>query len=173
MTEPASGRLFVALLPDDAVRAALCRARDRWVWSAGARPTRVDDLHATLVFLGAVEATRMAALMAALPVDFAPFTLRFDRSTVWENGIAALEPTGDLTALTALQAAVAGRIAAAGLPRETRRYRPHVTLAREAVGSTPPQDDDALVWPVSDYALVASRGGRYTTLATWKACRAT
>src|SRR5207253_3228419 len=118
---------------------ALRRTRDRWVWSPGARPTRTDDLHVTLVFVGAVEAARVAPLMAALPVDFEPFALRFDRATVWENGIAALEPTGDDHALAALQAALAGRIAASGFPRETRRYRPHVTLAREAAGSTPPR----------------------------------
>lgn len=162
----------MALVPDDLVRAALCRTRDRWVWSAGARPTRTDDLHVTLVFLGAVEVARVAALIAALPVAFEPFALRFDRATLWKNGIAALEPSGSDAALTALQAALAERIAASGVPPETRRYRPHVTLAREADGSTPPRDDAAVGWPVAQYALIESRGGRYTTLATWKAGRA-
>lgn len=164
-------RLFVALWPDESVRTGLVQVRDRWDWSASARPTPSDHLHVTLVFLGAVATDRIPLLIDALPIVFEPFTLRFGRSTLWGNGIAALEPTHGVAPLIALQAVVSKRTAALGIPGETRAYRPHVTLARDAAGSTSPQNDDALVWPVVDYALIESRGGRYTTVATWKAGR--
>lgn len=168
MTSPSTRRLFVALWPDDAVRAALASARDRWTWSASARPTPTANLHVTLVFLGAVEARRATALIDALPVRFEPFTLVFDRPALWDHGIAALEPSGDWPALAALQAALAERTATLGFRLEARRYRPHVTLARDARGSRPPGADGVVVWPVSSYALIESRGGRYAVSALWR-----
>ncbi len=161
-------RLFVALWPDDERRAALARARDRWRWSVAARPTPVANLHVTLVFVGAVAATRVAELIDALPVPFGPFALRLDRPALWDNGIAALEPAVECTALSALQAALSMRTTALGYPAEARRYRPHVTMARDARGSGLPERDEALVWPSDGYALIESRGGRYTTVATWR-----
>ncbi len=162
---PSGRRLFVAVWPDDEVRAALVRARARWTWTAAAHPTPDADLHVTLVFLGAVPAGDVADLMAALPVPFEPFTLQLHRHALWGNGIAALEPAGDCAALTALQAAIAGRTGALGFAPEPRRYRPHVTLARDARGSTVPDSGETIAWRVAEYALIESRGGRYTTVA--------
>ena len=164
----ASSRLFVALWPDDAVRTALAFARDRCDWSASARPTPTSNLHVTLVFLGAVDAARVPDVVAALPVFFEPFDLRLDRPAVWSNGIAALEPADPPAALGALQGAIAERTAALGIAAEARRYRPHVTLARDARGSTMPMPEAGVLWTVADYALIESRSGRYRVLAQWR-----
>ena len=161
-------RLFVALWPDDAIRDGLVRARDRWTWSRTTRPTPTANLHVTLVFLGAVTTERVPEIVEALPVFFEPFELRLGRAALWGNGIAALEPAGDCAPLTALQAAIGERTAALGFAPEARRYRPHVTLARDARGSVAPDADEGLTWPVDGYALIQSRGGRYTTVATWR-----
>ncbi len=163
-----NARLFVALWPDSEARAALVSARDRWTWSPSARPTPTANLHVTLVFLGVVAAARVPELIYALPVLFEPFDLRLDRHALWGNGIAALEPAVACAPLTALQAALAERTAALGYTPEARRYRPHVTLARDARGSNHSEDDEAVVWPIAEYALIESRGGRYTTVATWR-----
>jgi 2'-5' RNA ligase len=168
MNRSSSRRLFVALWPDDAVRAALAAARDRWTWSATARPTPTANLHVTLVFLGPVPADRVPEMIDALPVFFEPFVLRLDQPALWGNGIAALEPRAPCEALTTLQAAIAERTAALGIPPEARRYRPHVTLGRDARASTVPPHDAGIDWPVSEYALVESRGGRYETVAIWR-----
>lgn len=168
MTDDAHRRLFVALWPDVAVRAGLVHARDRWTWSASARPTPAANLHVTIVFLGAVASGRVPALVDALPVFFEPFALRLDRLALWENGIAVLEAADPCAPLATLQAAIAERTDALGLPGGTRPYRPHVTLAREARGSKTSTSDIDLVWPITEYALIESRGGRYTTVATWR-----
>lgn len=168
MTDVAARRLFVALWPGDAVRGALTQARDRWTWSAAARPTLIGNLHITLVFLGAVPVDEVADLIASLPVLFEPFELKLGRHALWANGIAALEPIGECPAMMALQAALADRTASLGFEPEARRYRPHVTVARDARGSSAPTDDEAIAWPVSEYALIESRGGRYSTVATWR-----
>ncbi len=120
------------------------------------------------MFVGAVAADRVPALIDALPVFFDPFVLRLERHALWGNGIAALEPAGDGAALMALQAGIAERTAALGFAPEVRRYRPHVTLARDAGGSVAPADADGVAWAVTDYTLVESRGGRYEVLATWR-----
>jgi 2'-5' RNA ligase len=47
-------RLFIALWPTPAVRAAVAARRDAVGWPAGAAPVRNERLHMTLHFLGAV-----------------------------------------------------------------------------------------------------------------------
>ena len=164
----ATRRLFVALWPGDDVRTRFAQARDRWTWAAAARPTPVANLHVTLVFLGAVPARQVADLIAALPVLFEPFELRLGSHALWHNGIAALEPVDECPALMALQAAIAERTGALGFTPEARRYRPHVTLARDARGSAAPTDGHVIPWRIAEYALIESRGGRYSTVAVWR-----
>jgi len=56
-----------------------------------------------------------------------------------------------------------GRLA---LPIEHRRFRPHVTLAWDAVGSIGPDVAASFLWTIDHYALVESRpDGRYEVLS--------
>jgi predicted DNA-binding transcriptional regulator YafY len=55
-----------------------------------------------------------------------------------------------------LREEVAMRMALAGLAAQ-RPWTPHVTMARDAAGTTPPQMLPPLAWPVRDVALVWSR----------------
>src|SRR5688572_4357046 len=96
-------RLFIALWPSEAVRAALAAAQQRWVWPAAAAVVRPDKLHATLHFLGDVAVDRIDALAAAIDVAAPPFELRPKAQTVWRGGIAVLE-TDAPPALLALHA---------------------------------------------------------------------
>jgi 2'-5' RNA ligase len=162
MTEFA--RLFLALMPPPPVRTALIDVRQRWQWRRGAAPVADDKLHLTLHFIGDVARTRIDELRAALRHPVAPFTLEFGASDLWHHGIAVLEPTTVPPELVALHAGLGQLLTAAGLPLEERSYKPHVTMARRAAGSTPPLPGEPIVWLVAGYALMESIGGRYVAL---------
>ena len=156
-------RLFIALWPDPAERAALAAWRDAWTWPRHATPVRTERLHATLHFLGEVPAERIAPLKAALRVPAAPFTLAFGHGALWQHGIAVLEPAAVPEALLNLHDALGQVLERLALPVDQRPYRPHVTLARRAAGAVAPDAGPPIRWPVGHYALVSSADG-YTVL---------
>lgn len=163
-------RLFLALWPPPAVHAALLAHADAWSWPAGARRTRPQQMHITLHFLGDVDAALLPRLREELAVPWEGCELVLDRAEVWPGGIAVLEAGQVPTALKRLHAQLADRLLALDLPVDTRRYRPHATLARKALGGRPPAAFTPLFWPTGTaYALVQSRpGGRgYETLQSF------
>jgi 2'-5' RNA ligase len=168
-TQAGTARLFLALWPDPAVRAALCGWRDAWTWPRGASPVHADKLHVTLHFLGDVPRERLPALVAGFAVPFAPFALRFARGALWHNGIAVLEPSSEPPELLALHAGLAQALTGLGLQPEARAYRPHVTMARRAAKAGVPGDGAAVDWQVDRYVLVESRGGSYTVIHAYGA----
>ena len=95
-----------------------------------------DMLHLTLEFLGEVEAERVEPLAAGLARAFAPFApldLRLQGGGTFPPGRPARVAWVGVDAppaLAALQAAVAGAVAADSNGGDERAYRPHVTLAR-------------------------------------------
>lgn len=123
-------RLFVAFTPPPEVRAALAALktgeliRARWVDAA--------RIHATLRFVGSVDASVLGELEAALElVRSPPIAVRcvgvgaFGRPprVVW----VGLEPAAPLTALAGQ---IDAAVQAAGLPPADQPFRPHLTLAR-------------------------------------------
>lgn len=124
-------RLFVALRPPPAVRAALIEAMGE---VPGVRWQDDEQLHVTVRFLGEVERTvaEDAALALSQVVAPAPvaridgvgtFAQRGRTDTLWAR-VAPPEP------LAALHRKVDQALARAGIAPDTRRYLPHVTLAR-------------------------------------------
>jgi 2'-5' RNA ligase len=163
-------RLFLALWPDAALRAALARQRDAWQWPGGASPVLDERLHVTLHFLGNVDAALLPQLTQALALPFTPFTLTFGTPVLWHAGIAVLEPVSAPPELFDLHARLGAALRAVGLPTEERPYRPHVTLARRAgKASVPAMNECQLDWQTDSYALVQSDGGVYTVLRTYAA----
>jgi 2'-5' RNA ligase len=172
-------RLFVALRPPRAVRDCLLSVQGG---VEHARWQDRDQLHLTLRFVGEVDRHRAEDLAHALAaVDAAGFCLsvrgvgHFARkgrpSALW----AALAPSPGLELL-------AGRVERAcrsvGLPPETRRFVPHVTLARlpgGAVGAgewlARHGDLTAPAWPVAAFRFyeshLGSGGSVYTCVAEW------
>lgn len=159
-------RLFTALWPTTAVRAAIVQWQDAWTWPRQAALVKPDKLHLTLHFLGDVPADRVADLRGALRLPFEPFSLDWGEAGVWPNGVAVLQPLATPPALLRLHAALGERIAQLSLPLDERPYRPHVTLARRAHAAKPPPRGAALRWPVEDgYVLVRSApGGAYEVI---------
>ena len=160
-------RLFLALWPDPAIRHQLREWRDAWGWPRGAAPVHTDKLHLTLHFLGNLPSGRLPELLDAFTVPFEPFGLELGRAVMWPRGLAVLEPHSEPPELLALHARLNEAIAALGLVPEARKYRPHVTMARRALGADVPSSGPAIAWEAQGYALVESRpgdGGGYVVL---------
>jgi RNA 2',3'-cyclic 3'-phosphodiesterase len=160
-------RLFLALWPAPAARAALAGEQARWGWPAGARRVAAGSLHLTLHYLGAVAPERVESIGRGLRVPCRRFTLRLDERACWPNRCAVLGPRSMPPALSALHEALARALHALALPVQARAFQPHVTLARDAGAASPPIDAPAVVWRVAGYALVRSEQGRYTPIARY------
>lgn len=164
-----SHRLFVALRPPAPVRDLLI---DRMEGLPGARWQDDSQLHLTLRFAGEIDAPQAEELADQLMrVESLPFPLtlsgvgHFERKgrphTLWAG--VAQSP-----ALTVLQGRVERACRRAGLPPETRRFTPHITLARLNAASAAPggfiRANAGLAsapWTVDAFDLVESRLGRH------------
>lgn len=160
-------RLFVALLLPETVRDRLCGLTGG---VPGARWTHPDDLHLTLRFIGETDEGTAVDLDAALSqVEIRPFALTLtgvgifggERKprTLWAGVTAGPE-------LSILQGRTEAAAQRAGLPAETRKFTPHVTLARlnsggERLGRF--LVDHSLFragpFPVTGFSLMESRPG--------------
>jgi len=132
-------RLFAAIPLDEATRSQLSRLTGGL---PGARWSPPENLHVTLRFVGEVDEAQAEAFHTALEqVSAAPFEMRVHgcgtfssghrTHTLWA-GIEASEP------LLRLQHRVEAAAQRAGLEAETRKYTPHITLARLS-RETPPE----------------------------------
>jgi|SRR5688572_5440386 len=166
-TMPPPWRLFLGLWPTPETRDRIVRHADGWQWPAAARRTMAERLHITLHFLGDVAAERVPALQQGLSFDWPGCTLELDRAEVWPGGIAVLEAGKVPPELARLHARLGEALVGLGVPVETRRYRPHVTLARKGQGARVP-DLTPIAWTAGQqYALVRSLPGGYVPLHTF------
>ena len=163
-------RLFFALGPDDATRAALAEAAALLTVRDG-RPVAYADLHLTLAFLGEVPEASLPALKAlAGSQRQRVFDLDIVVAGWWRRSrVVWLAPEQVPAPLAALAAALR---AGAGLAGEaTVPDQPHVTVARQVRHPPGLLAPIRVVWPVRDFALFCSNssstGPRYQTLAQW------
>jgi 2'-5' RNA ligase len=165
---PGTKRLFLALWPDAAQRAALMRLQSFWAWPPAARPVAAGRLHLTLHFLGDVPDEALPRLLDTLrTVRAAPGEVRLDRLRLWPGGIAVAEGRAD-AALAGLQTRLGAAVARAGLTVESRPWKPHVTFARDAATARPQAIDADLAWPADRFVLVWSHPARgYLVLQEW------
>ena len=130
-------RLFVALELPDGVRAALDRIQQG---VPGARWIPPENMHLTLRFIGEVGGADFHDLMHALAEVVVPpfeielagvghFETRKLPTVLW----AGVKPSPPLKRL---QAKIERAVQSCGLPPESRKFTPHVTLAR--LGDTEP-----------------------------------
>ncbi|PKB71967.1 MAG: 2'-5' RNA ligase [SAR202 cluster bacterium Io17-Chloro-G6] len=101
----------------------------RWV--------RPEGIHLTLKFMGDIQAEMVERVLAALPpvaARFSPFELSISGLGVFPNPrrprVLWAGVRGDLETLSELQLAVDDAVGKLGLPKEDRRYSPHLTLGR-------------------------------------------
>ncbi|MEY5097308.1 MAG: hypothetical protein RJA36_27 [Pseudomonadota bacterium] len=151
-------RMFLALWPDDAVRAALREHMQRWRWGDGARLCAAQDLHVTLHFLGAVPDERLPELREGFAVECDNFDWALDTPGLWPHGLAVLGCEDVPQPLLELYRRLGQAVQRLRLPLEMRSFRPHVTLARHALSARAPQPAPAIGWSVDGYCLVRSSG---------------
>lgn len=170
-----TGRVFAAVMPPAEVVAAMVERLEGL--SLPGRLVPPANWHVTLRFVGKVPAVAYDRWLgemdtAALPPPFR-LTLtglgafpRPKRATVLWVGIEG-EGLSDLA--TAVDEAAEG----AGLGREERPFRPHLTIARVR----PPADVRALIekvdgwrlpFPVEDFHIMAAVGSRYQVYETFR-----
>ncbi|HEX2825453.1 MAG TPA: RNA 2',3'-cyclic phosphodiesterase [Burkholderiales bacterium] len=162
-------RVFFALWPEDAVRAALSAAAVRAQAECAGRATAAARIHLTLFFVGGVARSDLTTLAeCAASVAGRPFELATDVLGYWRhNRIVWAGARETPSALTSLVADLTAALAAAGYRGEDRPYAPHVTLVRNA--RRPPRTADVAAprWSARDFVLAESAGGRYDVLARW------
>jgi len=164
-------RLFLALWPGDTERRQLAELAAA---VAGRRRVRDANLHLTLVFLGATDATRLAAYEAALtqnPDNILELIL--DRYGYWPRPhILWLGSSHTSPELYELVAELHRRLRGCGFTPERRAFQAHITLVRKFSGPAPTQPLVAPIrWRVNEVALVESQsspeGSRYRVLRRW------
>ncbi|MDN5849809.1 MAG: RNA 2',3'-cyclic phosphodiesterase, partial [Nitrococcus sp.] len=163
-------RLFLALWPDAAVRAAVARMARRLV--PDGRRVPAQNLHVTLAFLGDVTGdarSRMLAIGAHLVGS--TFALELDRIGCWpRQRISWIAPSQTPATLTRLNRELRKNLRTACLPVPNRRFVPHMTLAR---GSAPHAFHNVtpVVWSIDRITVVRSylepAGARYEILYEW------
>lgn len=173
-------RLFFALWPQAAERAALAAWQSTLQEWCGGRVMRAETLHCTLVFLGHVAAHRLEALtLAAREVAMRPFTLELGVARYWRhNRIVYAAPLSLPQELAGLVAGLEAALRRHHFPCDARDYQPHVTLLRHAGWTAAELLPMPVVrWHCRDFALVESlrdeNGARYEVLARFpgnKAC---
>ena len=169
-------RVFFALWPDAAGRDALAAWQAPLHEMCGGRVMLPETLHVTLVFLGEVDAARLATLdLAAREVLFRPFDLALTTVSYWgHNHIVYASPQETPLPLADLVDGLERSLAKHHFSFARRPYKPHVSLLRNA------KWNDAVLpvmppvrWHMGGFVLVQSMGGsggpRYRVLAQYGA----
>jgi RNA 2',3'-cyclic 3'-phosphodiesterase len=160
----ASLRLFVALWPTQATRAACVAAQKAMCWPAGARRVAATNLHVTLAFIGAAPQEQLAHITYAADIPSAKIELTLDRIEVWKGGAAVLRPSSVPASMVDLHGRLTQSLRACGVPFDARPFAPHVTLGRNAQGilvaTVPP-----VSWRSAGHVLALSAGGCYRVIA--------
>jgi len=159
-------RLFFALWPEPALQQHLEQAAVALLPRADGRWVRQENLHCTLLFLGAVKvAQRLCLEDAASLIRAEPFTLMLDHLGYFRRPQAAW--LGCTTTPDALQALVGGLRYGAmscGFTPETRAYEVHLTVVRRLRREPGRLPLLPITWQVNQFALmesVSKPGGVY------------
>jgi 2'-5' RNA ligase len=172
-------RLFFALWPDAAARDSLSRLARDVVARAGGKAPAAANVHLTLAFLGEVDPSREAALLAAgaVAVGRVPaFRLALDCiGTFRGSGIAWAGASRVPAGLEQLAAGLAAALSEGGFAVDPRPFHAHVTLARRCRGRVRAPIAPPIEWLVERLALNASElsrdGPRYREVGAWPLAR--
>jgi len=152
-------RVFFALWPQATEGKRLAAWQAPLERLCGGRAMRCETLHATLVFLGDIEAYGLEVLHgAAREVRGEGFELCFDEVRYWgHNHVVCAVPRAMPPQLADLAGTLRQRLAAHRFAFDRRDYQPHVTLLRNARWSDAPLPGMPPVsWRVTDFVLVQS-----------------
>jgi 2'-5' RNA ligase len=131
-------RAFIAIELPEVIKQGLAKAQQQLKGSgAGAAWTRSEGIHLTLKFLGEVPDAKVPEIKSALTMAVrGKGRLRIEVAgagafpNVKNPRVLWIGVSGDMDALAALQSSVEDAMAGLGFDRETRKFSPHLTLAR-------------------------------------------
>lgn len=127
-------QLFYALWPDDRQRDMMRNIINPAL--SVVEGTAVDrrNWHVTLVYIGAFAEEKIPDLQVAISeIEPFEFRLRFDRISFWQRPkIASVHPRNMPSELEQLVTSIEQKLAPFGFEPNTRTYRPHITVARNA-----------------------------------------
>lgn len=166
-------RLFFALWPEPELQQAFFESGQALSKLCGGRLTRREDIHLTLVFLGAVEAQHLPGVLAvAAQTRLSNFEMCFDRLGWWrQNQVAWAASTETPRPLLDLVKALQRGLVLEGFKFDERRYVPHVSLLRKAQCRDTLLESASIAWSVQQFALVNSTlhpgGPHYSIVQRW------
>lgn len=171
----AGRRLFIALVPDEGVRAKLhAAAKDLAIRTQPQRKRMIaaENYHLTLQFLGdGISAEQEAAVRQALTlVRGDPFEMTLDHARSFgDNGTWWLGMRQPPAELEALRAQILQRTGSVGFTGD-RRFTPHVSVMK-VPEKLPPTRIATIAWRADAFALVSStltsEGSRYEPVEQW------
>lgn len=166
-------RLFFACWPTAALQQQLHTLGGGLRQQIGGRPTRPENIHLTLAFVGDVPAQQLPALQQlAAGITAAPFTLQLQQLGCWpQAGVGWLAPEQTPAPLLQLVQQLNRGLLQIGVRGEKRRYRPHLTLLRKATQNWHSTLEAPLRWQVEEFVLVVStldpHGPSYRIVGRW------
>lgn len=171
--EKPAQRVFFALWPDAATREAIEAFTSEAIAECGGRPVPPENFHMTLRFIGKADGNAMSRMRkAAGRVRTEPLSFRLDQLGFWEEpAVFWLGCRKAPDPLLRLVVNLNTELGSEGFLVETRPFRPHVTLARNANRAPDAELREVVQWTSDRFALVGSRtderGASYTTLEEW------
>lgn len=173
-------RLFIALPIGESVSANLERAGKGWT-AGGVRWLRAENMHLTLAFLGEVEERRFdeleSAVLAATEGVASPVHLRARSLGAFPNEERArvvwAGVYGEVPKLIELHERLVTELRRATFEVDSKRFRPHITLARlrwpQRLPDRLPRLQEFGEWQATELQLIESHlhpsGARYVVRA--------
>jgi 2'-5' RNA ligase len=170
---PEPQRLFFALWPEPELAGRLHALAGQTLRPGDGRPIAAENIHLTLVFLGAVDAAfRDCAERTAAAVRAGAFTLTLEQIGCWSRtGILWAGPARVPEPLSLLVRELTAGLVNCGYAPEKRSYAAHVTLARKVRRCPPPAPIAPLAWEARRFCLMRSRldaqGAHYERVREW------
>jgi 2'-5' RNA ligase len=138
-------RSFLAFeLPEEIEEIVAQTSLEMRQYGLDVRWVRPANIHLTVVFMGDVDPDRLAAVEAAVgPVCRvqSPFGVALKGTGVFPNrrrpNVVWIGLTGDVEEMPRFRDALQDQLAPFGIQKETRAFKPHLTLGRFRRGSVP------------------------------------
>jgi 2'-5' RNA ligase len=173
-----SHRLFFSLWPSAEFRAQVETTTRAAVRRSGGRIIPSQNFHVTLLFLGEVLRSSVAAVQqAAAAIDGVDaFEFSFDRIEAWPGSrVLCLAPSAPPPAAARLAKELQVRLEAQGFRFRPQEFRPHMTLARDLPRIQATETVEPLPlpmpWKVDEFVLMQSQSGgngtKYSVLDRW------
>lgn len=167
-------RVFFALWPDSMLQTALHKLGSDLNAGCGGRAQRLETIHLTLAFIGALPADRLEALYAAAArVSVPAFGWQIDQLGYWRrNQLLWAGTSQPPEAFTTLVGQLHAALNDAGLAFDASKpFVPHITLLRKARCEHLVQPPQALYWQVREFVLVqsetAAESAGYRVMRRW------